>query len=124
MPRPVHFEMTFEDAERAKTFYSTVFGWTFQKWGDDSMPYWLTTTGQDGEPGINGGLMLRQEGMGPGTTNTMGVESVDAAVDTIKSAGGTIIMEKMAVPGMGWVAYATDPEGNAFGVFQMDSNAA
>jgi uncharacterized protein len=88
------------------------------------MPYWLTTTGQDGEPGINGGLMLRQQGMGPGTTNTMGVESVDAAVDTIKTAGGTIIMEKMAVPGMGWVAYATDPEGNAFGVFEMDSNAA
>ena len=39
MPRPVHFEMTFEDADRIKDFYSKVFGWTFQKWGDDSMPY-------------------------------------------------------------------------------------
>ena len=88
------------------------------------MPYWLTTTGPDGEPGINGGLMLRQGGMPAGTTNTMGVESVDAAVETIKSAGGTIILEKMAVPGMGWVAYALDTEGNQFGIFEMDANAA
>ena len=124
MPRPVHFELSFEDAERAKGFYSKVFGWTYQKYGDESMPYWLTNTGPDGEPGINGGMMLRQGGMPAGTTNTMGVESVDAAVDTIKSAGGTIILEKMAVPGMGWVAYALDTEGNQFGVFEMDSNAA
>jgi predicted enzyme related to lactoylglutathione lyase len=124
MPRPVHFEMTFENPERATAFYSKVFGWTFQKWGDGAMPYWLTTTGPDGQPGINGGMMARQPGMGPGTTNTMDVESVDAAVETIKAAGGTIILEKMPVPGMGWVAYATDTEGNQFGVFQMDNSAA
>jgi len=124
MPRPVHFEMSFENADRIKEFYGTVFGWSFQKWGDDSMPYYLTTTGPDGEPGINGGMMLRQGGMPAGTTNTMGVESVDKAVETIKSAGGNIILEKMAVPGMGWVAYATDTEGNQFGVFEMDANAA
>jgi predicted enzyme related to lactoylglutathione lyase len=124
MPRPIHFELSFEDSERAQTFYGKVFGWTFQKWGDDSMPYYLTTTGPDGEPGINGGLMLRQGGMPAGTTNTMGVESVDKAIETIKSAGGTIILEKMAVPGMGWVAYAVDTEGNQFGVFEMDSSAA
>jgi uncharacterized protein len=124
MPRPVHFEMTFEDADRIKDFYTKVFGWTFQKWGDDSMPYYLTTTGSDGEPGINGGLLLRQGGMPAGTTNTMGVESVDKAVETIKASGGNIILEKMAVPGMGWVAYATDTEGNQFGVFEMDEKAA
>ena len=124
MPRPIHFEMSFEDAERIKSFYSKVFGWSFQQYGDDSMPYWLTTTGSDGEPGINGGLMLRHGGMPAGTTNTMGVASVDKAVETIKAAGGNIILEKMAVPGMGWVAYATDTEGNQFGVFEMDSNAA
>ena len=124
MSRPIHFELTVENAERAQDFYSKVFGWTFNKWGDESMPYYLTTTGPDGEPGINGGMMLRQGGMAAGTTNTMGVESVDKAVETIKSAGGTIILEKMAVPTMGWVAYATDTEGNQFGVFEMDSNAA
>jgi predicted enzyme related to lactoylglutathione lyase len=124
MPRPIHFEMSFEDADRIKGFYSKVFGWTFQQFGPDAEPYWLTTTGPDGEPGINGGLMLRQGGMPVGTTNTMGVESVDKAVETIEAAGGSIILPKMAVPGMGWVAYATDTEGNQFGVFEMDANAA
>jgi uncharacterized protein len=124
MPRPVHFELTFENAERAKEFYSKVFGWTFQQFGDDSMPYWLTTTGPDGEPGINGGLRGRMPGEGPATINTMGVESVDAALETIKAAGGNVIMDKMAIPSMGWVAYATDTEGVTFGVFEMDSSAA
>jgi predicted enzyme related to lactoylglutathione lyase len=98
-------------------------GWTFQKYGGDEMPYWLATTGADGEPGINGGLMQRQGSMGPGTTNTMGVENIDTAVDAITAAGGQIVLEKMPVPGMGWVAYALDTEGNQLGVFQMDSEA-
>ena len=87
------------------------------------MPYWLVTTGPDSEPGINGGIMLRQGDMPAGTTNTMAVESVDASVEAIKAAGGTIIMEKMAIPGMGWVAYAVDLDGNSFGVFQEDNAA-
>jgi predicted enzyme related to lactoylglutathione lyase len=124
MPRPVHFEMNFENLDRAKEFYGNVFGWSFKKYGDEAMPYWLVTSGPDGEPGINGGFMGRMPGMQPGTVNTMGVESVDKAVETIKAAGGTIAMEKMAVPGMGWVAYAKDPEGSLFGVFEMDSAAA
>lgn len=123
MPRPVHFELTIEDPERATAFYSKVFGWSFSQW-DGPMPYWLVTTGPDQEPGINGGLVLRQGDMGPGTTNTMGVESVDAAVKAITAAGGKIIMEKMPIPGMGWVAYALDTEGNQFGVFQHDPSAA
>ena len=123
MPRPVHFEMNFENLDRAKEFYGTIFGWTFQQYGDPSMPYWLATTGPDGEPGINGGFMGRMPGMQPGTVNTVGVESVDAAVESIKAAGGTIALEKMAVPGKGWVAYGTDPEGTIFGVFEEDSTA-
>jgi len=109
--------------ELAKTFYGKVFGWTFQQFGPDEMPYWLVTTGPDGEPGINGGLRGRMPGEGAATINTMGVESVDAAVATITDAGGAIVLPKMAIPGMGWVAYATDTEGVTFGVFQMDSSA-
>lgn len=124
MPRPVHFEISASDPEKTKEFYSKAFGWTFQQFpGDGGMPYWMVTTGPDGEMGINGGIMQRQDGMQPGTTNVIGVESVDAAVETIKAAGGTITVEKMAVPGMGWAAYATDPDGNAFGVFEMDEQA-
>ena len=122
MPRPIHFEFSVLDPERAAAFYSKIFGWSFKKW-DGAMPYWMVTTGPDGEPGINGGVMMREGDMPAGTTNVMGVTSVDASVESIKAAGGTILMDKMAVPGMGWVAYANDTEGNMFGVFQEDPTA-
>jgi predicted enzyme related to lactoylglutathione lyase len=124
MPRPVHFEIAVDDMERAKSFYSTVFGWSFQQYGDDAMPYWLTTTGPDGAPGINGGLRGRMPGEGPITVNTVGVASVDATAEAITAAGGQIVMPKMAIPGMGWVAYGTDTEGTMVGIFQEDSSAA
>ena len=46
MSRPIHFELSFEDAERAKNFYGTVFGWSYQKYGDESahqiiLHYWF-----------------------------------------------------------------------------------
>jgi len=29
----------------------------------------------------------------------------------------------MAIPGVGWLAYCTDPEGNTFGIMQSDNQA-
>ena len=57
MPRPVHFEIPAENPQRAMQFYETLFGWKFQKW-DGPMDYWIITTGQPGEPGIDGGLAV------------------------------------------------------------------
>ena len=81
MPRIVHFEIPADDPERAVKFYQDVFGWKFQKW-EGPMEYWLVTTGPDGQPGINGGL-LRRPHPGAGTVNTLDVESVDAAVASV-----------------------------------------
>ena len=122
MPRPVHFQFSVSDPERAQTFYSSVFGWTFEQ-VNVGMPWWIVTTGPDSQPGINGGFMLRPPGMPAGTTNSMGVPSVDEAVEAIKAAGGTIVMEKMAVPNTGWLAFATDFDGNIFGVYEEDPTA-
>jgi predicted enzyme related to lactoylglutathione lyase len=109
--------MTAEDPERMVTFYSTVFGWTFQKW-DGPMDYWMATTGPEGTPGIDGGVGRREPGKPAETVNTMGVESVDKAIEEIKAAGGTITMEKHEIPGVGYLALALDTEGNQFGVIQ------
>ena len=32
MPKIVHFELPFDDAERANKFYADVFGWQSSKW--------------------------------------------------------------------------------------------
>src|SRR3989344_3279027 len=57
--RVVHFEIQVENPERAIEFYTNVFGWEFQKWGDK--PYWMIMTADKDskEPGINGGLLPR-----------------------------------------------------------------
>jgi uncharacterized protein len=126
MARPVHFEIHADDPERAVEFYSAVLGWTFTKW-EGPADYWLVTTGPDNEPGINGGLVRRQGGSGDAVIAyvcTMDVPSVDDYVDRVVGAGGMVALPKMAVPGVGWLAYCKDTEGNIFGFMQADETAA
>lgn len=37
--------------------------------------------------------------------------------------GGQVIRPKMAVPGVGWMAYIKDTEGNIFGLMESDPGA-
>ena len=130
MPRVVHFEIHAADPQRAITFYETVFGWSFHQWAEGEWPYWLTTTGPDDQPGINGGLMIRRgEAPADGAAVnayvcTMDVANVDEAVEAVTRAGGQIALPKMPVKGVGWLAYGKDPEGNLFGMMQNDPEAA
>ena len=121
MNRPVHFEFPAANPERAAAFYSAVFGWKFNKWGENEPAYWLISTGEG--RGIDGGMMGQQFPGHTGTTNTMEVENVDAMAAAVEKNGGKIILSKMAVPGIGWLVYCNDTEGNAFGMMQMDANA-
>jgi predicted enzyme related to lactoylglutathione lyase len=121
MPRPIHFEIPAADPERAIKFYNSVFGWTFQKW-DGPMPYWVITTGPDNERGINGGLMPRSDPAQP-CVNTMDVANLDETTSVIQTNGGACVVPKMAVPGIGWLAYFKDLDGHIFGLMQRDPSA-
>ena len=122
MSRVIHFEISAHDPENTARFYEKTFGWHFHKW-EGPQEYWLITTGQDGQPGINGGLMQRRE-PNLGTINTIDVPALDAFAEKVEGAGGTVIIPKMAIPGVGWLAYFKDPEGNVFGMMQSDEQAA
>lgn len=121
MARVVHFELPVDDPDRAVAFYKNVFGWEINKW-DGPQDYWLITTGAEGEPGIDGGLMRRQK-PGESTTNTVGVPSVDDFVAKITAHGGEVVVPKMAVPTVGYMAYCSDTEGNVFGIMESDPTA-
>lgn len=121
MNRPIHFEIPSQNPERAIAFYQKVFGWKFQKW-DGPMLYWMITTGDAGEPGINGGLLPRRDPAQP-CVNTIGVANVDEMVAAVESNGGKCILPKMAVPMVGWLAYCKDVDGNMFGLMQNDPSA-
>ena len=125
MPRVVHFEIHASEPDRAVAFYRTLLGWEFTKW-DGPADYWLVKTGPDDQRGINGGLM-RRHGPAPAEMQavnafvcTVDVPAVDEYVSKATAAGGTVALPKMAVPGVGWLAYVKDTEGNILGMMQMD----
>jgi len=126
MPRVVHFEIHAENPERAVEFYKNLFGWEITKWSGPQ-EYWLIKTGPDNQRGINGG-MIRRHGTIDGNAViayvcTVEVASVDATAQKATVLGGTIVVPKMPIPGIGWLAYAKDPEGNIFGFMHNDPNA-
>lgn len=123
MPRVIHFELPAEDPQRAAKFYADVFGWQIQQWGGED--YWLVMTGDKDKPGIDGGMMRQCEQFPARTPiNVLDVDSVDEYSSKIEAAGGKILMPKMPVPTVGWLAYAQDTEGVIFGIMQPDPNAA
>ncbi len=121
MNRPMHFEIPVNDPEAAMAFYGKVFDWKFTQFGPEA--YWLATTGPPGTPGIDGGIMKRRHPQQP-PVNTMQVADLDASSALAVEAGGKIVVPRMPIPGVGWLVYCTDPEGNLFGMCQMDPAAA
>lgn len=125
MNRVVHFEIHADDPKRAAAFYSTVFGWRVDQWGDQE--YWLLTTGEDKEPGINGAMIKRKPGQHGDIIMayvcTIEVASINNSVEAVKANGGQNVMPTMPVPGVGWLTYCKDTEGNVLGLIQNDANA-
>ena len=119
--RVVHFEIPFDDGERARAFYREAFGWQLQEWEEGA--YTLVTTGPTGETGaeeagfINGGMM-RREGPGDGPIIVIDVDDIDASLAKIEELGGQTLLGRQAVGEMGWAAYFKDVEGNSMGLWQ------
>lgn len=121
MGRVVHFEIPADNPERAVKFYTKAFGWEIKKW-EGPMEYWLVMTGPTDQLGIDGGLMRRNP-MVKSTVNTVDVASLDEAMKKVVAGGGKIVQPKTAVPGVGWMCYCADTEGNLFGMMQSDTSA-
>jgi predicted enzyme related to lactoylglutathione lyase len=115
MPSIVHFEIPAEDLQRAKDFYSKLFGWKIESW--QGMDYMMIDT-----YGLGGGMMKR---MHPDQqiTDYFGVPSVDEYSAEVEKLGGKILVPKKAVPGMGYFVICMDTEKNVFGIWETDSNA-
>ena len=119
MSRVIHFEILGDDPERLAEFYRAALGWEIQSWEDaaeQGVEYWLVSTGAKDAAGIDGAIMRRQ--FPQPVINTALVESLDAALDNIRAAGGKVVFGPQEIPGVGTHAYCEDPEGNLFGVIQ------
>jgi predicted enzyme related to lactoylglutathione lyase len=122
MDKVVHFEVPFDDGERATTFYREAFGWQLNSM--PQMQYTLVTTtatdeqGQPTESGaINGGMLARQ---GPITSPiiVIDVQDLDEALARVEKLGGKVVLGRQQVGDMGYSAYVNDTEGNVIGLWQ------
>jgi predicted enzyme related to lactoylglutathione lyase len=115
MSRPVHFEILSENPERLVGFYREALGWEAAVWSGPQS-YWLLTTGPEGNPGINGGIMHRH--FSQSVINTVGVASIEDTLAKVMAAGGTMVQGPHDIPGIGRHAYCADPDGTLFGVLE------
>ncbi|WP_028281538.1 VOC family protein [Arthrobacter sp. H5] len=121
--RVVHFEIPFDDGERARTFYREAFGWNIQQMPE--MDYTTVSSGPTSEQGmptepgfINGGMFERDAAWSTTPVITLDVDDIDAALETIKKLGGSAAVDKTTVGDMGFSAYFKDSEGNIMGLWQ------
>lgn len=124
MNKVVHFEIPFDNEERAKKFYQDAFGW--QIVSVPEMNYVMATT-VESDPqtmvpmtagAINGGLMKRDTSSGKNPVIVIDVQNLDEHLTKIKNAGGKVVMPKTEVGDMGSYARVADTEGNIVGVWQ------
>ncbi len=119
--RVVHFEIPFDDGDRARDFYQNAFGWGLMPMPE--MGYTMVSTGPMGDQGpaesgyIGGGMMKRSEAI-QGPIITVDVDDIDATLATIEEHGGKTVTPRQAVGQMGFSAYFSDPEGNLMGLWQ------
>lgn len=118
----VHFDIPADDVEKLRKFYGELFGWKIEK-TPGTTEYWTIETvpvdeeGMPIRPGVNGGMMKRQKPEQK-PVNYIAVESVDEYSEKIEELGGKVVTPKQEVPGMGWWAFALDPDGNQFAIWQ------
>ena len=122
--RVVHFEIPFDDGDRARKFYADTFGWQLTPMPE--VGYTIVTTGpSDPQTGpseagfINGGMFERSDEFPVKAPNiVIGVDSIDDALKAVAAAGGSSASEKITVGDMGFAAYFTDTEGNVIGLWE------
>ncbi len=122
--RVVHFEIPVEDGDRARRFYTEAFGRQLQEM--PGMDYTLVTTGPGGDQSPT--EPLRQRGMPPRSSAAapapvVDVDSIDRAPERVTELGGSTVLGKQPVGGMGFTAYVRDPEGNVIGLWETAAPA-
>ena len=104
-----YIEISVADVDAAKTFYGSAFGWGFNDYGPEY-------AGIQGDGKEAGGL-CRAEGVKP--LVMLYSDDLEATLDAVTAAGGTIVEPISAYPG-GHRFEFTDPDGNRLGVHTED----
>ena len=111
----LHIEFPAENADRASTFYSALFGWQFQDAGMPGLDYRMF----QGEPG--GAVYPSEQLAGTGPIVYLETDDIDRDVARVQELGGKA-EDRQPIPHVGWFARCEDTEGNSFSFFQSDES--
>jgi uncharacterized protein len=105
-------ELVTRDVEKAKKFYGSTIGWTF-----DGMPmpdgtYWVAKMGD--QP-VGGLFPIAWDGVPEHWMSYLAVDDVDARVKKATAAGARLMRPAFDVPGVGRIAILTEPGGAGVG---------
>ena len=126
MDKVVHFDIPADDAERAKKFYKSIFGWDISD--VPGMPYWIVRTVKVDDKmmpmemgAINGGIFKREDKAALGSQGpilVINVPNAKAYCQKIEKSGGKVIAQPAKVMEMGVYAKVMDTEGNVIGIWE------
>ena len=111
------FEIYVQDMPRARAFYEAVLATTLAQLESGDLEMWAFPM----QPEAKGsaGSLVRMEGMASGGNSTLVYfSSEDCAVEAgrVGANGGKVFKEKFPIGQYGFIALATDPDGNMFGL--------
>lgn len=126
MPTLIYFQISSDDIERSKKFYSDLFGWKIDRSPKSNTPkgmenWTVITTDHNGNEALCGGMSKRQMPHQQ-ITNFIHIKSVDEYSSKVERLGGKVVVPKTAIPRMGYYAVCLDTENNSFGIFEPSEN--
>lgn len=110
----VHIDIAADEPKRAARFYQRVFGWTATEL-EGPEPYILIAPPDGSGPGAG---IARRTFDWQKATPTIDVASADETAKAIEAEGGTILIPKTAIPGVGQLVTFKDTEGNVLAALE------
>ena len=121
--KPTYFDLTVQDVEKARRFFSSVLGWEYD---EAASGYYRICAGLPAEPGIDGGMAGLEDtpiANAPMTVLVVTVDDLERMVQLVEENGGRVLERRVAVPGIGWFSSCTEPGGLVFGMMEPDPGA-
>lgn len=111
-------ELTTNDTEKAKEFYTELFGWQAQDMDFNGITYTMFMNGDRPAAGM---LPIQEDWCVPPTWFVyFAVDDCDSIADEAVALGGTIVSPAKDLPEVGRTAFLADSQGGAFAVIKLD----
>ena len=110
-------DLSTPDPERAKAFYSGLFGWQLMVGEKDTSGYLHIKNGEHFIGGVPPAAH-RQPGVPPHWLAYFQVDDVDATANKAKEMGAKLFLPPMSMEGVGRMSVIADPQGAVFAIFK------